>query len=62
MADAAGDEPDEDLAVLRLREVELLDLQRLAEFFKDGGAHLHAPILLRPEYAFRALGRPPGAY
>ena len=47
VADAAGDEPDENLAVLWLRQVELLDLQRLAEFFEYGGARLHTAILKR---------------
>jgi hypothetical protein len=41
MADAAGDEPDEHLARLRLLQVELLDDERLAEFLEDGGADLH---------------------
>ena len=45
VADAAGDEADEDFAVLRLRQVELLHLERLAEFFEYGSARLHTAIL-----------------
>ena len=43
VADAAGDEAHEHLAGLRLREVDLLDDQRLAEFLEDCGADLHGP-------------------
>ena len=41
VADAAGDEADEDLARLRLGEVELLHLERRAELLQDGGADPH---------------------
>ena len=47
MADPTRLEPDEDLAGLRLREVELLHLERLAEALENGGADLHTPILER---------------
>ena len=46
MADAAGDESHEHLAGLRLGQVELLDLERLAEALQHGGANLHEPILV----------------
>ena len=55
VADAAGDEPDEDFAVLRLRQVELLHLQRLPEFLEDGGAGLHAAILKRRRFMQRRI-------
>jgi hypothetical protein len=45
VAHPAGDEPDEHLARLRLRELELLQLERLPETLEHCGAHLHAPIL-----------------
>ena len=41
MADAAGDEADEDLTGLRLGELDLLHLQWCAELLQDCGAHLH---------------------
>ena len=41
VADAAGDQPYQDLALLRLGKVELLDDQRLPEAFQDRGADLH---------------------
>jgi hypothetical protein len=45
VAHAARHEPNEDLAGLRLGEVELLDLQWSTEFLEDGGADLHGSIL-----------------
>ena len=42
MADAARDEADEDFARLRLREVDLLDLERPAELLQHRGPDLHA--------------------
>ena len=42
MADAAGDEPDEHLLLLRLVQIELLDDERLPELLEHGGADLHA--------------------
>jgi hypothetical protein len=41
VADAARCEADEDLALLRLSEVELLDDERLTELLEDCGADLH---------------------
>lgn len=41
VADAAGVQPDEHLARLRLREVDVLDHQRLSELLQHGGANLH---------------------
>ncbi len=41
VADAAGREPDERLARLRLVEVDLLDGERLSELLQDGGADPH---------------------
>ena len=41
VADAAGGEPDERLACLRLVELDLLDDERLAELLEDGGPDLH---------------------
>ena len=41
VTDAARREPDEHLALLRLREVELLDDERLSELLEHGGADLH---------------------
>ena len=42
VADAAGDEPHERLAGLRVGELELLDDEGLAELLQHGGAHLHS--------------------
>jgi hypothetical protein len=41
VADTARRESDECLALPRLREVELLDDERLTELLEDGGADLH---------------------
>ena len=41
VADAAGDEPDEDLARLRLGQLDLLHLERRAELLQHRGADLH---------------------
>jgi hypothetical protein len=41
VADAAGDEPDEDLARTGLGEVDVLHDERRAELLEDGGADLH---------------------
>ena len=41
MADAARDEPDENLTLPGLRELELLHLERCSELLEDGGADLH---------------------
>ena len=41
VADAAGDEPHQHLACLRLGEVELLHLERCTELLEDGRADLH---------------------
>jgi hypothetical protein len=45
VADAARDEPDQDLAGLRVRQVHLLDHQRLAELLQHRRAHLHPGFL-----------------
>ena len=45
VADAAGDEPDERLAGLRVGQLDVLDDEWRAELFEDGGAYLHAVIL-----------------
>ena len=42
VADAAGDEPNQHLAGLRLGELELLHDERLPELLEDGGADPHA--------------------
>src|SRR4051794_12191389 len=42
VADAAGLQPDEHLAGLRLGEIDLLDHERRAELLQDGGSHTHA--------------------
>jgi hypothetical protein len=44
-ADAARNKAHENLSRLRLREVELLDLQRSAELLEHRGANLHVTIL-----------------
>ncbi len=46
VADAARLQPDQHLSCARLREIELSDLQRLAELLEQGGADLHggAPL------------------
>ena len=54
VADAAGRQADEHLARLRLREVDLLDDERLPELLEDGGADLHTAIL-------RCVAQPDGA-
>ena len=41
VADAARGQPDERLAGLRLREVDLLDDERLPELLENSGADLH---------------------
>ncbi len=41
VAHAAGCEPDEHLAVLRLGKIELLNDERLPELLEHGGADLH---------------------
>ena len=41
VADAARSEPHEHLALLRLREIDLVDDERLPEFLEHGGADLH---------------------
>src|SRR4029450_2952542 len=43
VAAPARDEPDEHLACLRLRQVDLLDDERLTEPLEDGGPDPHAP-------------------
>ena len=43
VADAAGRQPDQHLAGLRAREVDLGHVERLAELLQHGGADLHAP-------------------
>src|SRR5207244_410952 len=45
VADAAGDQADEHLTGFRLGEIELLDLERLAEPLEHRGADLHGAIL-----------------
>ena len=45
VANAAGDEPDEDLARFRFSEVHLLNLERHAELLEDGGTNLHGTTL-----------------
>jgi hypothetical protein len=45
VADAARDEPDERLARLRLRQVDLLDGERLPELLEDCGPDPHGPML-----------------
>ena len=47
VADPAGGEPDEHLAGPGLREVDLLDDERLPELLEHGGADPHAAILCR---------------
>jgi hypothetical protein len=41
VADAAGDEPHQHLAGARLREIDLLHLQRLPELLENCCANLH---------------------
>ena len=48
VADAAGGEPDEHLARLRLGEIDLLDDERAAELLEDCGADLHGASTKRP--------------
>ncbi len=45
MADAAGDQADENLAGARLGELDILDHERLSEFLEHRGAHLHGLII-----------------
>jgi hypothetical protein len=45
VADAARDEPDEHLAGLRLRQVDLLDDEGLPELLEDCGPNPHKPML-----------------
>ena len=45
VADPARDQPDQDLARFRLRELELLHLERRAEGLENGGADLHGSSL-----------------
>ena len=45
VADAAGDEPDEHLARLRLGEGDLLDDERRPELLQHCGPNLHADTL-----------------
>ena len=47
VADAARDEPDQHLSLPRLREVELLHLERRPELLEHGGLDLHRSILVR---------------
>ena len=58
VADAAGGEADQDLARLRLGELDLLDGERLAELLEDRGAHLH---LGESAVNFAASSEPPVA-
>src|SRR5581483_10785536 len=45
VADTARDEADEDLAWLRLRQVDLLNLERAAELLEHSGTDVHGAIL-----------------
>ena len=45
MADAARDEAYENLAGLRLGQIDLLDLERLTELLEYRGADLHVAVL-----------------
>jgi hypothetical protein len=45
VADAARNEPDEHLACLGLRELDLLDDERLTELLEDCGPDPHGPML-----------------
>ena len=58
MADAAGGEPDEHLAGLRLGEVDLLDDERAAELLEHGGADLHGASLARGDRLQPVAGLP----
>jgi hypothetical protein len=51
VADTAGHEPDEHLTRLRLRQLDVLHLERLSELLQDGGADLHQLSFAR----FRSL-------
>jgi hypothetical protein len=46
VADAARDEANENLGLLRLREIELLHHERSAEFLEDSGLDAHCAILV----------------
>src|ERR1039457_7468994 len=49
VADAAGQDPDPDLAMFRLIEDQLLDRDRLTRLFQDGGTHKSSvPDMTRP--------------
>ena len=48
VADPARVQTDERLAGPRLRELDLLDGQRLPELLQDGGPYAHRMILIRP--------------
>ena len=56
MADAAGDEPDQDLAGARLGELDLLHGERLAELLEYRGAHLHDRLPAPASTALEAGG------
>ena len=53
MADAAGHEADEDLARLRLRELELLHRQGSVELLENRCPDPHAPIIVEPVATIR---------
>ena len=57
VADAAGDQPDQHLAGLRLGEVDLLDGERLAELLQHRGAHLHRTFTVGDPTRPRAVRR-----
>jgi uncharacterized protein (DUF1015 family) len=48
VADPAGDEPDEDFACLRLREVDFLHRERSVELLENRCPDAHAPIIVEP--------------
>ena len=58
MADAAGDEAHEHLARLRLGQVDLLHLERLAELLEHRGADLHVAAVLPVSGTARTRRRP----
>ncbi len=57
VADAAGDEPNERFAGLRLREVQFLNFERSAELLEDCGANLHGAVILTGRRGERASPR-----
>ena len=59
MADAAGLEAHEHLPRLRLRQLDLLDDEWLAEFLEYCGADLHGAKRTRPNHSSARRGRPP---